>query len=576
MENKPFGMVIKGIAGIILSACIGVILLCAVYCLPVDKINQNVKRSLPVFETEGSYPALSNKYTSILDNYTDALMLLKARYSGDESILNKAMMVFHKSNTIEATSPVESLLIDEEENDEKTSYTRYWHGYLVVLKPLLYFFDYSMIRNINMVMQSVITLILLYVMLHRNLKKYILPYIISVLMIAPLANAKSLQFSTIYYIYSLGSIILIAKNEFWVYRKRYLYYFLFIGCCTSFFDFLTYPLVTFGVPMTFYFCMNGTQKKSNFLEFVKCLFFWGMGYVGMWGCKWIFASVLTENDIITETIHFIKLRSSNTDFEGNTISKIETIYKNVEAFFNTPIKNILLLYMAFMLIGILAWVCLEKRNAVNTIIDKTVKYSCIAILPFIWFVGAQNHSHLHYWFTYKILIITVFPLCCMITEILQTAQYTLVIHLKSWIWSCVVICLLGFVCIMLLYLYKNKTSLEIIQNIGSEGKLLFEGRYSELYYWNDSFYYLIDKEYAQNRIFLHLYTLDEDYVGDGEGFINRDFDFSEFELESYLWQPVKVACVPCEFDGNISKIETGQYNETGQLWNVKVDMEFAD
>ncbi|HAH57516.1 MAG TPA: hypothetical protein DCL86_05165, partial [Bacteroidales bacterium] len=39
--------------------------------------------------------------------------------------------------------------------------------------------------------------------------------------------------------------------------------------------------------------------------------------------------------------------------------------------------------------------------------SKAILFLVVAVLPYIWFFGAANHSFVHYWFTYRIQAITI-------------------------------------------------------------------------------------------------------------------------------------------------------------------------
>ena len=124
---------------------------------------------------------------------------------------------------------------------EITSYARYWHGYLVFLRPLLFFMDYRGIRAlINL--GVVFTLLLITGTLIRQ-KRYclILPFLCTALFLRPLAIAFSIQFSSVYYvmIFSLF-LILVCRNQM-EQDGRYLYLFLINGMITAYLDLLTYP-----------------------------------------------------------------------------------------------------------------------------------------------------------------------------------------------------------------------------------------------------------------------------------------------------------------------------------------------
>lgn len=86
---------LKQIGQLLLTLLIAVIagtgLLTLIYTIPIDRIDANVADSTYIFSREGNYPALDSSYVSILDNYTDAMMLKEAAYNGTDSAFQKAM-----------------------------------------------------------------------------------------------------------------------------------------------------------------------------------------------------------------------------------------------------------------------------------------------------------------------------------------------------------------------------------------------------------------------------------------------------------------------------------------------------
>lgn len=122
-----------------------------------------------VLEQEGVFPSLTKLCTSQLDNWTDSTMLLNAAYAGDESTIDKAMMVYCRR--IEEKNPYESLIeeyINGETDTYVNSYGRYWHGYLVFLKPLLCIFNYRNIRQINFCIQFLTNIAVIFVFIEKN------------------------------------------------------------------------------------------------------------------------------------------------------------------------------------------------------------------------------------------------------------------------------------------------------------------------------------------------------------------------------------------------------------------------
>lgn len=73
--------------------------------------------------------------------------------------------------------------------------------------------------------------------------------------------------------------------------------FLIIGMLTSFFDFLTYPLFTLGMPLILISVLGTFSSVQKLCDIVKNSIFWGIGYGGMWCGKWMVGSILTGDNL---------------------------------------------------------------------------------------------------------------------------------------------------------------------------------------------------------------------------------------------------------------------------------------
>ena len=388
----------------------GTFLLLGVYLLPTEPINRHVEASVPLFQKGGTYPNVTPYWASRLDNWTDSIMLLTAAYEGPEGLLDRAMGSYYKRT--EGLNPQESLVSQYGENGKDPedtyviSYGRYWHGYLVFLKPLLLFFDYGGIRMVNLLLQTGVNLYLMFLLYRKNQKRYIFPYVLTVLLLMPLTTAWSLQFSSVFYLFAAGLIVMIRYQDQWKRGEPYFYYFLILGMLTSYFDFLTYPLATFGIPAVMYVCLNREALKTEIFKGIGFGLSWAMGYVGMWAGKWLIGSLFTGSDLVSDAMNSVSIRTSGGS-EEVAFSTLEMLGKNVTTFLDNP-----LIWVGFFFILLLLILGLIKGDR-RTLRRDLIVFGGISLLPFIWYLGTGNHSYMHFWFTYKELCITAFAWLCL-------------------------------------------------------------------------------------------------------------------------------------------------------------------
>ena len=384
---------------LVASALVGYVLLVSVYLLPVDKIDENVRQSAFTMQKEGDFPTLSNWFTSDLDNYTDSIMLLEASEKRDVSAVVDAVNNPH--GLIKDKYYAEVIVahyIEDIPFDSTFYYARYWHGYLVWLKPLLHFMEYNSIRAVNGVIQFVMVVCLCFLLVKKNLRKAIIPIILAYLMLMPVALAKSMQFSSCFYVFMIGSICLLLMDKRKL-RESVFLVFLFIGVFTAYFDFLTYPISTFGVPALIYLLLFETddlgKKISDLLTNGFC---WCLGYGGMWAEKWILASIVTDDNIIKNAIRSIKERTGAVSIEGGGyFGVVSCEIENYFAFLKTPVT---LLAMAFCVVMVIK--IIRERKPLRIISGQVVTpFVLVGLLPAVWYALALNHSSNHFWFTNK-------------------------------------------------------------------------------------------------------------------------------------------------------------------------------
>lgn len=411
---------------LLISVAMGAALMTSVYCIPTARIESHVGNSAGLFEKEGSYPSFSLGYSnSIRDNFTDAFMLLEASYNDGNSGPITASMANYRYG-IEGLDPVQSLVMhykNGKDFDEEVLYGRYWNGYLVFLKPLLFLFDYSTIRCINIGFQIVLFLILLCLFYQKGLKLYILPYIISILMSMPFAIALNLQLTNCYTIFNVGIlVVLLLKDDI---EKKACYVFLCLGIATAFIDLLSYPLVTFGIPAVIYYCVTKHKNvKSSLFDMIKIGLSWCLGYGGMWISKWIFGSIISGENLFLDGINQFLFRvGSLAEKTGSTISfsVFDTINKNIQAFWLTPATFLFEVFVIVMLALVLKNV-INNRRKLSESLMISIPYVLLMVAPFLWYIFVRNHSAIHADFLAN-------------KELLITAMSGAFLLIKLYLWS---------------------------------------------------------------------------------------------------------------------------------------------
>ena len=445
---------------LIMSIFTGTTLLWAAYSLPVEKIYQNVKNSVYIYEIEGEEYHWGQGDKTRVDNFTDCIMLMKAAYPSDKSAFESALL--NLSWILEDNSPVHTL-IDVMKNDRKAesddwSYARYWHGYLIFLKPLLYVTDSLNLRVLNFHFQFMLTVTAFVLMCKKLGGRYVLAFALAIAAICPVTTAMNFQNSTILYVMLAAVIFILLKNDWLIQKFRYLYFFLIIGIVTVYVDFLTSPPVSLGIPLCLFIVMN----KNIFLNesplralknLFQCSLSWATGYFGMWAGKWVMVSAFTKESVIEEIFfNFVSKVSlvtididaekfhANIDMDNyslweklqyffqvtdksasaevipsgitlNHFSILDVIEKNLYTLADKPFILIFVIFAAYLLFAV------YKKFSFNQ--TAFVAFTFIIAIPFIWCIILSNHSYIHNFLVYRNLSVAVFGMACFMLESCQ-------------------------------------------------------------------------------------------------------------------------------------------------------------
>lgn len=372
-----------------------VIALSAVYLVTPTPLERHAQNGLALIKKESNYPKyfFNNNVASQLDNFTDRVMLERVLPKNiDDNALKQAMFM--------------------------NGYSRYWHGYQVILRPLLLPFNYFEIRYINIFIMFALLIKAMNV-IKKNVNS-----IASWLFFAAVMCAKfiivpvSLQFTNMMMLMLLAILVadklLCNRNDLNFNNKSLsterLFIFSFVlGSITVFLDLLTTPILPIGIVMLL--LVIHYYQKYNYLipnkTIINSFIFWSAGYVGTWAAKWILATVICSQNIILQAFNQIVFRvaGDGAKYEVHRLSMLgNNIKMLVQPFGHTP--KIIIFSLLFIVCCILLYKF--RKAVINKIFIKKVIW--ISLIPYLWYLMAANHSQIHSWFTYRSQIITVFGL----------------------------------------------------------------------------------------------------------------------------------------------------------------------
>ena len=399
---------------ILVSGClIGLAALLLVYMLPTEPMKNHVYWSLDMIEKEFTDEVLIEGYRATLTgNFTDCLMLEHAVYSSEShSLLEQVLHMYraesyYNENDPDGWWPGQSLMdyLQGLPQPQEVTYSRYWHGYLLILKPLLLLTSVNTIRLFNAALQLIVAGFVVIAFCRKKAYTLAKAFLVSVPFMFFVSTYASLSLSICFYIMNVVLLVMLNKEEMISTRGLYAHFFLIIGMLTSYFDFLTYPLVTLGYPLCVYLYFHGDTFRKNIKRLCILSVEWFVGYIGMWAAKWVLADLLTGSTIIKDAVDTIVIRTQSAENASRIGGFFTVIVKNLQVYGN----------WCYVLLGILCILILltsVRRREISNIIGRLQKGICfflIALYPLAWYFVLQNHSEQHWQFTCRIVSITVF------------------------------------------------------------------------------------------------------------------------------------------------------------------------
>ena len=401
--------IIKNLIILLLMPIAGLILLLLVHLLPTSKIMANVNSSVESIKAECDDELIIDDYhATLIGNFTDCIMLQFSVYDGAHSAFDQALNLYRNEvGNEEEWCPGLSLTdyLNGAPTNLEVSYPRYWHGYLVILKPLLLFTSLNSVRLLNAGLQMILLAVSLILFSKKGHSKLAFSFAASLPFMFFFSSFASLSLSICMYIMLIEMLLIALFDEKLSKNEGYMTFFLIAGCATAYFDFLTYPLVTLAFPLIAVLALKEETKK-NYLSLLKYSLTWGIGYLFMWASKWIIALIFTGKNTIADAISTISARTSSATEGGRIAGYLKVLKNNISPFANRAFALLTLLIIAIVIVLII-------KNGLKKHFDgfaQRIPVILIGLIPFVWWFVAANHSYEHAAFTCRNFAIFVFAI----------------------------------------------------------------------------------------------------------------------------------------------------------------------
>lgn len=371
-------------------------------CLLPDKsIKSHIAESAPKMVEEGLYPqAIIRVEQCQMDNFTDAL-IMNQMFNIDRKHPVKSAMRMIRSSEKGRDWDQPGLLLRRVKGEtlEEQHYARYWHGSTFLFRPLFLVMDFLTLRHILFIVSSLLIVLLLCAYYPRAGLLKTIAFALGFLVTYGFVTQFSMQFFPVLALTVIGSLFVVKCEQ----SANLGLTFFVIGSLTCYFDLLTTPLLTLGIPLAVMLSLKRNDEfklKDNLIEISKLILLWGLGFALTFGTKWALASLILGQNIFSDAYEVSLYR-----MEAEEFTRWDALTKNFDMLNLWIIGAAALILLLFSIV-----------NRLKISYKKVPLFLLIALMPYVWYLLLANHSYLHWWFTYRLQAITVVCLLLMVCD----------------------------------------------------------------------------------------------------------------------------------------------------------------
>ncbi len=373
--HKSCKFIIQSLVTLVICVMIGAILMIIAYYIPVnDEYKANAEVIMDEQNTSADYP-LIHAWEQYFTSYRPGV------FDGGSTII----IVRNCYREVQADHLRESMI---------PNYSRYWHGYVVLWRPLLYFIEY---KDLEILLTFALFFLAMLVASDIRKKKSLLHAVffwVYFTFTMPMIVGMCLQYVPLALIICLGLLFFLNNTKKLTGKgNAFFVFFIIIGVLTNYTDLLTYPLCTWGIIAVWAVIMDPVYRKpmQHLSRVILSGISWLIGYGGMWVGKAIFNRIILGKDAADLIFREALYRSGNGEPIWN---RLNALYINWRHYMYPIYAGILLVCFAIWFVSIMlkGWRLSEKRYALGI----------IALSSPVWYFVLGNHTRIHHLFTYRI------------------------------------------------------------------------------------------------------------------------------------------------------------------------------
>ncbi|MBP5413441.1 MAG: hypothetical protein J6Y47_09350 [Bacteroidales bacterium] len=362
--------------------------------LPSAPVHEHIVESLDKGKLVEDYPhVVFSGPECQMDNFTDALILSQVWNSNPKQVWHSMMLPSYSKEEGAMCDNLRVLAMSQYKGPNY-AYPRYWHGSTFLMRVLLFFTNYTLLRFIffatSMLLLIWTTFRIWRVSGWMSCMLFFMPF----LLLYGFVMQLSIQFFPVLVLSLIGCIMACNPEKNY---SDFAFVLFMIGSFTAFFDLLTTPLLTFGLPLCIYLFVHKNRVEHqawarSIFQISICGISWMAAYGLTWSSKWFIASMASSINVFRDATQQVTHRMGDLE----DFNRWDAVMANI----NLPSwEGIVIVLIILLLLSVFRF---NKKG-----IKPMLLFLLISLLPYAWYFCIANHSYLHYWFTYRLQMVSV-------------------------------------------------------------------------------------------------------------------------------------------------------------------------
>ncbi len=355
------------------------------------------------------------------DYYADSISL-SINYALDENDSLKSVMKaeFAANEPFITQNYLDQVLENEQANQE---YLRYWHGYLIFVRPLMTIMNLEQMYLLNLVLLCGLIALIVARLFKR--REYVVGFAFLVSMIATWAFFAPIALEFTWMFIVMLIVANVAMSLVWRDKMRYLpVLFLLTGMWAAFLDFLTTETITLTVPLLLVVWLGRKSWKGREARnlVMGSVAIWFIAFVLTWVAKWAIAGiVLGENVWGFVGGHIVERTIDDPFFNNPVLLAVAALFRNISNLmpFCLGVPGGLLA----VFLAVTSFVLLKDFRKKKYHKELVSIMLLISLIPIVRFIVMMNHSYWHFFFTFRALCAPMMAAILILYEVVDFKKF---------------------------------------------------------------------------------------------------------------------------------------------------------